>query len=85
VQEVCAQCHSLEFIAYRNLVGTVLTEEEAKVTTTQQLNMKAQTQTNLNAFDVQEAAAANDFVDGPDKNGEVQHATFPPHFLQRFL
>lgn len=29
-KEVCAACHSLEFVAYRNLVGTVLTEEEAK-------------------------------------------------------
>lgn len=29
-KEVCAACHSLEFVAYRNLVGTVLTEDEAK-------------------------------------------------------
>ncbi len=29
-KEVCAACHSIEFIAYRNLVGTVLTEDEAK-------------------------------------------------------
>merc|ERR1711991_68909 len=29
-KEVCAACHSLEFVAYRNLVGNVLTEEEAK-------------------------------------------------------
>lgn len=28
--EVCAACHSLEFVAFRNLVGAVLTEEEAK-------------------------------------------------------
>jgi ubiquinol-cytochrome c reductase cytochrome c1 subunit len=47
-KEVCAACHSLEFIAYRNLVGTILTEDEAKA-----------------------AAADNDFVDGPDKNGEM--------------
>jgi cytochrome c1 len=30
-QQVCAACHSLEFVAYRNLVGTIMTEEEAKV------------------------------------------------------
>lgn len=29
-KEVCASCHSIEFIAYRNLVGTILNEEEAK-------------------------------------------------------
>lgn len=29
-QQVCATCHSIEFIAFRNLVGTILTEEEAK-------------------------------------------------------
>lgn len=29
-KEVCATCHSLKLIAYRNLVDSVLTEEEAK-------------------------------------------------------
>ncbi len=29
-KQVCATCHSMDKIAYRNLVGTVLTEEEAK-------------------------------------------------------
>ena len=47
-KEVCAACHSLEFVAYRNLVGSVLTEEEAKAT-----------------------AAENDFIDGPNKDGEM--------------
>jgi len=29
-RQVCSTCHSLERIAFRNLVGTVLTEDEAK-------------------------------------------------------
>ena len=29
-KEVCSACHGIELIAYRNLVGTILTEEEAK-------------------------------------------------------
>merc|ERR1711991_145219 len=29
-QQVCATCHSIEFIAFRNLVGSILTEGEAK-------------------------------------------------------
>jgi len=29
-KEVCAACHGIELIAYRNLIGTILTEEEAK-------------------------------------------------------
>lgn len=29
-KEVCAACHSLNFICYRHLVDTILTEEEAK-------------------------------------------------------
>jgi cytochrome c1 len=30
-KEVCSACHSMNFIAYRNLVGNTHTEEEAKV------------------------------------------------------
>ena len=29
-QQVCAACHSLNLVAYRNLVGVAYTEEEAK-------------------------------------------------------
>lgn len=29
-QEVCSQCHSLKYIAFRNLVGVSHTEDEAK-------------------------------------------------------
>mmetsp|Transcript_3676 Transcript_3676/g.5354 ORF Transcript_3676/g.5354 Transcript_3676/m.5354 type:complete len:290 (+) Transcript_3676:112-981(+) len=29
-QQICAACHSLELVAFRTLVGTMLTEEEAK-------------------------------------------------------
>lgn len=29
-KQVCAACHSMQFIAYRNLVGVAYTEEEAK-------------------------------------------------------
>lgn len=29
-KQVCAACHSMKFLSYRQLVGHVLTEEEAK-------------------------------------------------------
>jgi len=29
-KQVCAACHSMQYMYYRNLVGTVLTEAEAK-------------------------------------------------------
>lgn len=29
-KQVCAACHSMKYIAYRNLVGVSHTEEEAK-------------------------------------------------------
>ena len=29
-KQVCAACHSLDYMCYRNLVGTILTEDEAK-------------------------------------------------------
>lgn len=34
-KQVCATCHSLERIAFRNLIGTVMTEEEAKAAASQ--------------------------------------------------
>lgn len=30
-KNVCSSCHSMKFIAYRNLVGAAFTEEEAKI------------------------------------------------------
>ncbi|KAK7114424.1 cytochrome c1, heme protein, mitochondrial-like [Littorina saxatilis] len=29
-KQVCAACHSMEYLCYRNLVGSIMTEEEAK-------------------------------------------------------
>ena len=29
-KQVCAACHSMNYIAYRNLIGVCMTEEEAK-------------------------------------------------------
>ena len=29
-KQVCAACHSLDYLCYRNLVGAVMTEAEAK-------------------------------------------------------
>jgi len=29
-KQVCAACHSMEYLCYRNLVGVIMTEEEAK-------------------------------------------------------
>lgn len=36
-KEVCSACHSLKFVAYRHLVNTILTEEEAKSDAAEQL------------------------------------------------
>lgn len=36
-KQVCAACHSLRFIAYRNLVGVSHTEEEAKAEAAEQM------------------------------------------------
>jgi ubiquinol-cytochrome c reductase cytochrome c1 subunit len=30
-QQVCAACHSLNLVAYRNLVGVAYTEDEVKL------------------------------------------------------
>ena len=30
-KQVCAACHSLNYLCYRNLVGEIMTEAEAKV------------------------------------------------------
>jgi len=29
-KQVCAACHSMQYMYFRNLVGAVMTEEEAK-------------------------------------------------------
>lgn len=29
-KQVCSACHSIKYVAYRNLVGTIMTEDEAK-------------------------------------------------------
>ena len=29
-KEVCASCHSMKFMFYRNLIGVIMTEDEAK-------------------------------------------------------
>lgn len=36
-KQVCAACHSMRFIAYRNLVGVSHTEEEAKAEAEEQM------------------------------------------------
>lgn len=36
-KQVCAACHSMTFIAYRNLVGVTHTEEEAKAEAEEQM------------------------------------------------
>lgn len=36
-KQVCAACHSLRFIAYRNLVGVSHTEDEAKAEAAEQM------------------------------------------------
>ncbi len=29
-KQVCAACHSMKFLSYRNLIGVIMSEEEAK-------------------------------------------------------
>lgn len=36
-KNVCAACHSLEYVAYRELVGVCLTEKEAKAEAAEQM------------------------------------------------
>lgn len=36
-KNVCAACHSIEYLAYRELVGVCLTEDEAKAEAAEQL------------------------------------------------
>lgn len=36
-KQVCAACHSMRFIAYRNLIGVSHTEEEAKAEAEEQM------------------------------------------------
>lgn len=36
-KNVCAACHSIEYLAYRELVGACLTEDEAKAEAAEQL------------------------------------------------
>jgi len=36
-KNVCAACHSVEYLAYRELVGVCLTEKEAKAEAAEQL------------------------------------------------
>lgn len=36
-KQVCAACHSLKYIAYRNLIGVSHTEDEAKAEAEEQM------------------------------------------------
>jgi len=36
-KNVCAACHSIEYLAYRELVGVCLTEDEAKAEAAEQM------------------------------------------------
>lgn len=37
-KQVCAACHSMDYVHYRNLVGTIMTEDEAKAEAEEVMN-----------------------------------------------
>ncbi|KAL1501329.1 hypothetical protein ABEB36_006671 [Hypothenemus hampei] len=78
-KQVCAACHSLRFIAYRNLVGVSHTEDEAKAEAEEQMITDGPDESG-NMF--QRPGKLSDYVPGPYANEEAARAAnngaFPP-------
>ncbi|XP_066139344.1 cytochrome c1, heme protein, mitochondrial-like [Euwallacea fornicatus] len=78
-KQVCAACHSLRFIAYRNLVGVSHTEEEAKAEAEEQMITDGPNEQG-NMF--QRPGKLSDYVPNPYPNEEAARAAnngaFPP-------
>jgi len=78
-KQVCAACHSLRFIAYRNLVGVSHTEEQAKAEAEEQMVTDGPDDTG-NMFE--RPGKLSDYIKGPYANEEAARAAnngaFPP-------
>lgn len=78
-KQVCAACHSLRFIAYRNLVGVSHTEDEAKAEAEEQMVTDGPDEAG-NMF--QRPGKLSDYIPGPYPNEEAARAanngSFPP-------
>ncbi|KAF7282729.1 cytochrome c1 [Rhynchophorus ferrugineus] len=78
-KQVCAACHSMRFIAYRNLVGVTHTEEEAKAEAEEQMVTDGPDDQG-NMF--QRPGKLSDYFPNPYPNEEAARAAnngaFPP-------
>lgn len=78
-KQVCAACHSLRFIAYRNLVGVSHTEDEAKAEAAEQMVTDGPDEAG-NMFE--RPGKLSDYVKDPYPNEEAARAAnngaFPP-------
>lgn len=78
-KQVCAACHSLRFIAYRNLVGVSHTEDEAKAEAAEQMITDGPDEAG-NMF--QRPGKLSDYIPNPYPNEEAARAAnngaFPP-------
>lgn len=67
-QQVCAACHSLDRIAYRNLVGVCFSEEEVKAICADAPDVKDGPNDSGEMFD--RPAKLSDYLPGPYRNNE---------------
>ena len=78
-KQVCAACHSMRFIAYRNLVGVTHTEEEAKAEA-EEIMVTDGPDESGNMF--QRPGKLSDYFPSPYANEEAARAAnngaFPP-------
>jgi len=78
-QNVCATCHSLKGIAFRNLVGTLYSEEEAKMIA-QEIEVQDGPDEEGNMFD--RPGALSDYFPNPYQNDEeakfINNGALPP-------
>lgn len=78
-KQVCAACHSLRFVAYRNLVGVTHTEEQAKAEAEEQMITDGPDDVG-NMF--QRPGKLSDLIPSPYPNEEAARAAnngaFPP-------
>lgn len=78
-KQVCSACHSLRFIAYRNLVGVTHTEDEAKAEAEEVMVTDGPDDTGAM---FQRPGKLSDYIPGPYPNEEAARAAnngaYPP-------
>ena len=78
-KQVCAACHSIKYVAYRNLVGVTHTEEEAKAEAAEALITDGP---NEMGEMFQRPGKLSDLIPGPYANEEAarfaNNGAFPP-------